>query len=109
MPSEIDRKLYGALYGPTAGDRIRLAGEGEMGELGGSPGDLYVQVHVREHAIFTRDDSHLDELEAAGATQVLPEAVEASLMIAGQLLLFCPLKLFASPELGTNGPSVSVR
>jgi molecular chaperone DnaJ len=41
------------------GDRIRLAGEGEMGELGGPPGDLYVQVNVREHPIFTREESDL--------------------------------------------------
>jgi molecular chaperone DnaJ len=45
--------------GVDTGDRIRLAGEGEAGDHGGPPGDLYVQVHVREHAIFTRDDSHL--------------------------------------------------
>jgi CPA2 family monovalent cation:H+ antiporter-2 len=37
--------------------------------------------------VRTRDDSHLEELEAAGATQVMPEAVEASLMMGGQLLL----------------------
>jgi molecular chaperone DnaJ len=45
--------------GVDTGDRIRLAGEGEAGDRGGPAGDLYVQVHVREHAIFTRDDSHL--------------------------------------------------
>lgn len=45
--------------GVDTGDRIRLAGEGEAGDHGGPPGDLYVQVHVREHPIFTRDDSHL--------------------------------------------------
>ncbi|MCB1723903.1 MAG: molecular chaperone DnaJ [Gammaproteobacteria bacterium] len=45
--------------GVDTGDRIRLQGEGEAGDHGGPPGDLYVQVHVREHAIFTRDDSHL--------------------------------------------------
>lgn len=37
--------------------------------------------------VRTRDDAHLDELEQAGATMVMPEAVEASLMIGGQLLL----------------------
>jgi CPA2 family monovalent cation:H+ antiporter-2 len=37
--------------------------------------------------VRTRDDCHLEELEAAGATQVMPEAVEASLMMGGQLLL----------------------
>jgi len=45
--------------GVDTGDRIRLAGEGEAGDNGGPPGDLYVQVHVREHPIFSRDDSHL--------------------------------------------------
>jgi len=45
--------------GVDTGDRIRLAGEGEAGENGGPPGDLYVQVAVRPHPIFERDDSHL--------------------------------------------------
>jgi molecular chaperone DnaJ len=45
--------------GVDTGDRIRLAGEGERGERGATPGDLYVQVHVQEHPIFTREDSHL--------------------------------------------------
>ena len=45
--------------GVDTGDRIRLAGEGERGEQGGTPGDLYVQVQVQEHAIFTRENSHL--------------------------------------------------
>jgi len=45
--------------GVDTGDRIRLAGEGEAGELGGPTGDLYVQVAVKEHHIFTREDAHL--------------------------------------------------
>jgi molecular chaperone DnaJ len=45
--------------GVDTGDRIRLSGEGEAGENGGPPGDLYVQVNVREHEIFQREDSHL--------------------------------------------------
>lgn len=45
--------------GVDTGDRIRLAGEGERGEFGGPAGDLYVQVQVQEHPIFTREDSHL--------------------------------------------------
>ncbi|MDO9167926.1 MAG: molecular chaperone DnaJ [Methylobacter sp.] len=45
--------------GVDTGDRIRLAGEGEAGEFGGPAGDLYVQVQVKEHAIFTRDGANL--------------------------------------------------
>lgn len=45
--------------GVDTGDRIRLTGEGEAGPDGGPQGDLYVQVHVRDHAIFERDGKHL--------------------------------------------------
>ncbi len=45
--------------GVDTGDRIRLAGEGEMGENGGPPGDLYVQIQVRPHPIFQRDGNDL--------------------------------------------------
>jgi molecular chaperone DnaJ len=34
--------------------RIRLAGEGEVGRRGGPAGNLYVFVHVQDHAIFQR-------------------------------------------------------
>lgn len=45
--------------GVDNGDRIRLSGEGEAGEFGAPPGDLYVQVSVREHSIFVRDGNNL--------------------------------------------------
>ena len=45
--------------GVDTGDRIRLAGEGELGERGGVSGDLYVEVLVREHDIFVRDGANL--------------------------------------------------
>ncbi|MBK1645456.1 molecular chaperone DnaJ [Thiocapsa imhoffii] len=45
--------------GVDTGDRIRLAGEGERGDFGGPPGDLYVQIQVTKHPIFTREDSDL--------------------------------------------------
>jgi molecular chaperone DnaJ len=45
--------------GVDTGDRIRLSGEAEAGDLGGPAGDLYVQVHVRKHKIFTREDANL--------------------------------------------------
>ena len=45
--------------GVDTGDRIRLSGEGEAGDMGAPAGDLYVQVTVRQHAIFERDGSNL--------------------------------------------------
>jgi molecular chaperone DnaJ len=45
--------------GVDTGDRIRLSGEGESGRNGGPSGDLYVEVRVRDHAIFERDGAHL--------------------------------------------------
>jgi molecular chaperone DnaJ len=45
--------------GVDTGDRIRLNGEGEAGRNGGPAGDLYVEIRVREHAIFEREGSHL--------------------------------------------------
>ena len=45
--------------GVDTGDRIRLAGEGEAGESGGPAGDLYVQMTVKDHKIFTREDNNL--------------------------------------------------
>ncbi len=58
--------------GVDSGDRIRLAGEGEAGENGGPAGDLYVQIKVRPHAIFTREDNHLHcEVPISFATAAL--------------------------------------
>ncbi|MCR9279310.1 MAG: molecular chaperone DnaJ [Pseudomonadaceae bacterium] len=45
--------------GVDTGDRIRLTGEGEAGMNGGPPGDLYVQIEVRQHPIFERDGKNL--------------------------------------------------
>jgi molecular chaperone DnaJ len=45
--------------GVDTGDRIRLAGQGEAGANGGPAGDLYVQMNVRDHKIFTREAEHL--------------------------------------------------
>ena len=45
--------------GVEHGSQIRLAGEGEAGLRGGTSGDLYVVIAVKEHDLFTR---HGDDL-----------------------------------------------
>lgn len=45
--------------GIDSDQRLRLRGEGEVAEPGGRPGDLYVHVRVKEHALFRRESEHL--------------------------------------------------
>jgi CPA2 family monovalent cation:H+ antiporter-2 len=57
-----------------------------------TPSALKVLQHVREHAahvpvvVRTPDDTDLERLRAAGATEVVPEALEGSLMLASHAL-----------------------
>ncbi len=45
--------------GVEDGSQLRIAGEGEGGTRGGPPGNLYVVIHVAEHATFKRDGRDL--------------------------------------------------
>jgi molecular chaperone DnaJ len=63
--------------GVDNGDRIRLSGEGEAGRNGGPPGDLYVEIRVKPHKIFTRDGANLAcEVPISVATAALGGEVE---------------------------------
>lgn len=42
--------------GVDTGQRLKLTGEGEAGERGGMPGDLYVVINILAHDFFTRDE-----------------------------------------------------
>ncbi|MEM7533578.1 MAG: molecular chaperone DnaJ [Chloroflexota bacterium] len=54
---QVTRKLKVNIpAGVDEGTRIRLAGEGELGQNGGPPGNLYVVVGVESHPIFVRDE-----------------------------------------------------
>jgi molecular chaperone DnaJ len=46
--------------GVDSGTRVQLSGQGEVGPGGGPAGDLYVEIEVEQHEIFTRngDDLH---------------------------------------------------
>ena len=41
--------------GIESGKRINIPGQGDFGPNGGSPGDLYVDIHVQPHRHFQRD------------------------------------------------------
>ncbi|MBQ0959517.1 molecular chaperone DnaJ [Ideonella sp. 4Y11] len=45
--------------GINEGMRIRSAGNGEPGQNGGPPGDLYIEIRIKPHEIFERDGDDL--------------------------------------------------
>ncbi|MHB8483628.1 MAG: molecular chaperone DnaJ [Nitrospiria bacterium] len=45
--------------GVETGSRLRLSAEGEPGEFGGPPGDLYVFLTVKDHEFFQRSDDNI--------------------------------------------------
>ena len=76
--------------GVDNGDRVRLANEGEAGRNGGPSGDLYVEVHVREHPIFERDGAHLScEVPLSFATATLGGSVDVP-TLEGEVSLKVP-------------------
>ncbi|MCX6049928.1 MAG: molecular chaperone DnaJ [Chloroflexi bacterium] len=87
----VSRKLNVKIpAGVDEGTRIRLVGEGEVGQLGGPPGNLYVIVTIEPHSIFVRNefDIHMElpiniAQAALGATVNIPtlDGTEESLEI----------------------------
>src|SRR5580700_4229309 len=76
--------------GVDTGDRIRVNGEGEAGRNGGPAGDLYVEMRVREHAIFEREGSHLScEVPISFTTAALGGTVEVP-TLSGDVILKIP-------------------
>ena len=45
--------------GVQSGMQVRLSGQGDIGRNGGPAGNLYIQVDVKEHPLFTREDADL--------------------------------------------------
>ncbi len=41
--------------GVASGNEMRLKGEGDMGERGNQPGNLYIEIRVLQHKYFSRD------------------------------------------------------
>ncbi len=65
--------------GVDSGTRLRLRGEGEAGARGGPAGDLYLEVQIAPHPIFSRKErdlhyqAHLSFVEASlGAAVTIP-------------------------------------
>ncbi|MDY6971702.1 MAG: molecular chaperone DnaJ [Thermodesulfobacteriota bacterium] len=58
--ARVERKINVKIPpGVDTGSQLRLTGEGEPGQSGGPPGDLFVVIHVKEHEFFSREDDDL--------------------------------------------------
>lgn len=63
--------------GVDHGSQMRLSGEGELGNHGGPRGNLYLQINVKPHEYFQRDeDDLLYDLELNFAQAALGDEVE---------------------------------
>jgi molecular chaperone DnaJ len=93
--------------GVDTGDRIRLAGKGEAGPQGGPEGDLYVEMHVREHSIFVRDGSHLHcEVPISFAQAALGGDLEVP-TLSGKVKLKIPAETQSSKLFRLRGKGVA--
>ena len=63
--------------GITSGKKLRVAGKGVEGRNGGPPGDLYLQVEITEHPVYSREGNDLTvEKEITFSEAVLGTTVE---------------------------------
>lgn len=76
--------------GVDNGDRVRLSGEGESGVHGGPAGDLYVQIAIKKHPIFERQDNNLHcEVPISITTAILGGTIEVP-TLEGRVTLKIP-------------------
>jgi molecular chaperone DnaJ len=76
--------------GVDTGTRLRSTGNGEAGFRGGRAGDLYVVLHVREHALFHREgDDLFCDLPVPFPTAALGGDVEVP-TLAGKATIHVP-------------------
>jgi molecular chaperone DnaJ len=96
--------------GVDNGDRIRLHGEGEAGTHGGSAGDLYVQVAVKSHSIFERQENNLHcEVPISFVTAALGGSIEVP-TLEGRVTLKIPAETQTSNVFRLRGKGMkSVR
>jgi molecular chaperone DnaJ len=92
--------------GVDSGDRIRLTGEGEAGQNGGPPGDLYVDIRVGRHALFERDGADISCSVPVGfATVVMGGTVQVP-TLEGEVTLKIPAETQSGKVFRLRGKGV---
>ncbi|PIT99870.1 MAG: molecular chaperone DnaJ [Bdellovibrionales bacterium CG10_big_fil_rev_8_21_14_0_10_45_34] len=73
--------------GVRTGTRLRVAGEGEGGFRGGPSGDLYVEIHVKDHPQFERDGDHLiSRLKVSYLQAILGAEIQAPALKGSEMV-----------------------
>ncbi len=95
--------------GVEDGTRIRLAGEGEAGQRGAPPGDLYVHVAIRPHPLFQRDGANIFCRVPLRMTQAaLGAELEVPVIDGGRARLKIPVGAQSGDQFRLRGKGFSV-
>lgn len=95
--------------GVDTGTRIRLTGKGEAGPHGAPPGDLYIFVHVRQHALFRREGTTLiTRVPISFTTAALGGSIEIPSLDGESLALEIPAGIQSGKELRQRGAGMPV-
>jgi molecular chaperone DnaJ len=95
--------------GVEDGTRIRLSGEGEAGQRGAPPGDLYVDIGVKAHPIFQRDGANIFiRVPIRMTTAALGSAVEVPTIEGGRAKVTIPSGTQTGDQFRLRGKGFSV-
>jgi molecular chaperone DnaJ len=95
--------------GVEDGTRIRLSGEGEAGLRGAPAGDLYVDVSVKQHALFQRDGANIFVRVPLRMTQAaLGGGVEVPVIDGGRARVTIPAGTQTGDQFRLRGKGFSV-
>jgi molecular chaperone DnaJ len=95
--------------GVDDGTRIRLAGEGEAGVRGGPAGDLYVELSVKPHRLFKREDAHLFcRVPVSMVTATIGGSVEVPTIDGGRVKMNVPAGTQAGTQMRLGGKGMSI-
>ena len=95
--------------GVDDGTRIRLAGKGEAGSMGGAYGDLYLFVSVEPHSIFKRSEENLYyELPISIADAALGTTVEVPSIDGGKTKIKIPSGTQSGKQLRLKGKGMPI-